>query len=311
MTSRRYALLVLGLFLAPPIDGWATAGETPTRTSGVMGALADAGSSSRDARQRAAAAVPLERMAAAERHVAEQALEQTTLYRHLPTASVACDAALLDFILAKPETLVDVWRVLDISRLALDPSGPGRWRLADGYGTVGSIRVLHRERTERGGLCVFHGRGAYDGPLAPKQLTGSCLVVVRYAAEPRPSGGTPRQAVQIDAFLDVDGLGLELVARTLQPIIVHSAAANVHEIGLFVSQFAAAAARNPAAVARITERMSRTEPADRRTLVALASGGAAGTPPGRSRRGATDDVQTELAARWMTVDQLDGTRLER
>jgi hypothetical protein len=150
---------------------------------------------------------------------------------------------------------------------------------------------------------VFHGRGAYDGPLAPKQLTGSCLIVVRYASDADAATGRPRQTVQIDAFLDVDGMGLELVTRSLQPIIVHSAASNLHEISLFVSQFAAAATRNPAAVSRIAERMTRTPPADRKTLVALASGRQATAAPTHAT--ASEQVQAELASRWMTADQLD------
>lgn len=303
MTVRLSALVCLGLVCPIALEGTVRAAGESSLAAGIAGALADSGSSGRDVRRRAVEAIPLERMGRAERQVAEQAIQQTTLYRHLPTASITCDAALLDFILAKPEALVDVWRVLGISRLALDPTAPGRWRLSDGYGTVGAVQLLHRERTERGGLCVFHGRGAYDGPLAPKQLTGSCLVVVRYVPEPAPQGGRPRQSVQIDAFLDVDGMGLELVTRTLQPLIVRSAATNAHEISLFVSQFAAAAARNPEAMARIADRMTHTLPQDRSTLVALASGRRMGTPPAVVRP--ADDVQAELAARWMNADQLD------
>jgi hypothetical protein len=98
-------------------------------------------------------------------------------------------------------------------------------------------------------------------------------------------------------------MGLEIVTRSLQPLIVHSAASNLHEISLFMSQFAAAAVRNPAAVSRIADRMTRSTPADRTTLVALASGRQAATAavqgPG------AEQVQAELAARWMTTDQLD------
>ena len=32
------------------------------------------------------------------------------------------------FALDKPETIVDIWRLLGISRLALDPIGPEQWR---------------------------------------------------------------------------------------------------------------------------------------------------------------------------------------
>lgn len=305
MTVRLDAIFFLGLVLAPGLQIAARAAGESGFSASVAATVADAGSSSREARIRATEAVPLDRMAPVERQIADQAIRQTTLYRHLPRASVACDAALLDFVLTKPETLVDVWRVLGISLLALDPAGPGRWRLSDGYGTVGTVRLLHHERDGRGGLYVFHGRGAYEGPLAPKQLTGSCLIVVRHSADPTAAADRPRQTVQLDAFLDVDGLGLEIVTRTLQPLIVRSAATNLHEISLFVSQFSAAAARNPAAVARLADRMSRTEPQDRRTLVALASGRSGGSSPAQSRRPGEDDVQAELAARWMNTDQLD------
>lgn len=298
MDSRAVALAI-GLAVAAGIVRGAESPALPQ--GGIAAALGDAAASGRDARRRATTAVPLERMAEPHRRIAAESLRAATLFRRLPTEVVTCDPALLDFVIAKPEVMVDLWRTLGISRLALDPTGPGQWRLSDGYGTEGVVTLLHRERTDRGGLLVFHGRGGYTGPLAPKRLTGSCLVVLRHAAADPDGLGRPRQAVQIDAFLDVDGLGLELVTRTLQPLIVHSAATNFHEISLFVTQFAAAAARNPAAVSRMADRMTRTTPEDRRRLVALA----AGTAPPRPSMAAGDDVHAELAARWMTAEQLD------
>jgi len=263
--------------------------------------LADTGSSNREARQRAIAALPLAALTDADRRTVEECLLRTTLYRRLPTATIGCDAALLDFVLTKPETLVDVWRVLGISRLALDRTGPDQWRLADGYGTVGAIRLLHHQRNERGGLFVFHGRGGYSGPLSPRDLSGSCVILVRHARAAADADGRPRQTVQIDAFLDVDGIGLEIVTRTLQPLIVHSAAANLQEIGLFVTQFAAAASRNPAGVARLAERMTRTTAVDRRALVALA-GGSRGRAAAFAGEASADGLQAELAARWLPID---------
>jgi len=293
--------LVIAVLLAAGACA-ASAAEVAPFAAGIAAALADSGSSDRDTRRRAVEAIPLERMGPAERQVAEQALRGTTLYRRLPVETITCDPALLQFVLTKPETLVDVWRVLGISRLSLDPAGGERWRLSDGYGTVGLVRRLYAHHDATGGLVVFHGRGAYTGPLAPRHLTGSCLVVIRHAPA-ADAAGRGRQAVQLDAFLDVDGIGLEIVTRSLQPLIVRSAASNLHEIGLFVSQFAAAARRNPAAVARIAERMPRTQPEDRRRLVALAAGGDTVVSPV-----ADDAVRAELTARWLPVAELDAAR---
>lgn len=272
-----------------------------TVSAAVPAAPADTGTSSREARRQAEAALPLDRMPAATRALVERQLRATAIYRRLPVTTVDCDDDLLHFVLTKPETLVELWRVLGISRLALDPVAPGQWRLSDGWGTVGAVRLLHRERHGAGGLLVFHGRGGYTGPLSPRDLTGSCIVVVRHWPLAADAAGNPRQAVQVDAFLDVDGLGLELVTRALQPLIVHSAAANLREISLFVSQLAAAAERNPGGVARLADRMSRTAPDDRAALAALAAGG---REPAQGAATA-DDVRTELAARWLPADEHD------
>jgi len=295
MTARWIALG--GLVL---LGAWV--GSLPARAveRSVLPGVIDAGSSSRESRQRAVEALPLGSMNDAGRRTVEECLRRTTLYRRLPSATISCDAALLDFVLAKPETLVDVWRVLGISRLSFDPTGPGQWRLADGYGTVGAVHLLHRERHDRGGLYVFHGCGGYSGPLSPRDLSGSCVILVRHAHAAPDAEGRPRQTIQIDAFLDVNGLGLEIVTRTLQPLIVRSAAANLHEIGLFVSQFATAAARNPAGVARLADRMTRTTPEDRQALVTLACGSRAATTRGGDL--GADGVQAELAARWLPVE---------
>lgn len=271
---------------------------------GLATALADAGFAGREACRRSLEALPTDLMSADDRHVVEHFHRSTTLHRRLPAETIQCEATLLEFVLTKPETLVDIWRVLGISRVSLDPAGPGRWRLADGYGTVGLIRLLHHERRPTGGMLVFHGRGGYTGSLAPKPLTGGCLLVVRYEQLVGRHGREP-QRVDVEAFLEVDGLGLEVVTRTLQPLIVRSVAANVHEICLFVGQFATAAGRNPAGMARLAEQLPRTKPADRRMLVALAAGD---TPTPPAEPVLDTDVGEELAARWLTADDLDTIR---
>jgi hypothetical protein len=247
--------------------------------------------------------IPLAGMSADVRDTVERVARSATIHRSLPPASVSCDAAFLDFALARPDAMVDLWRALGISRLSLDPVAPGQWRLADGYGTTGTVHLLHRERTATGGMCIFLAHGGYTGALSPRDLTGSCLVVVRYDAIGPDREGRERQGVKIDAFLDVDGLGLEIVTRTLQPLIMRSAAANMREICLFVSQLTAAAARNPVAMARLGERMQRTPPQDRRAFAALAAGLPLPIAPTEN----AEDIRDELAGRWLTVEQLDAT----
>jgi hypothetical protein len=299
MVARSVAILAAFLLAA----GATRAGEEPRPRPPAVPGIAPREQRPAPDGRRPEERIPRARMSAAVRETVERAARSATIHRSLPPASVSCDASFLDFALSRPDVMVDLWQSLGISRLSLDPVAPGQWRLADGYGTTGTVHLLHRERTATGGLCVFLAHGGYTGGLSPRDLTGSCLVVVRYDAIGPDREGRERQGVEIDAFLDVDGLGLEIVTRTLQPLIMRSAAANMREICTFVSQLTAASARNPVAMARLSERMQRTSPQDRRAFAALA----AGRPLPVAATEDAEDIREELAGRWMTVEQLDAT----
>ena len=274
----------------------------------------DWGSSSRHARRRAEEALPLQQMAESDQLAIQKSLQSTTLYRRLPVELFACDGDLLAFSLDKPEAIVDIWRLLGISRLSLDPTGPDQWQFSDGYGTVGQLRLAYREQRQNGGMLVFHGKGAYTGPLSPKNLTGGCVLMVRYREAEPTVDGRLRQAIQVDAFLDMDGIGLEIVTRTLQPLIARSAAANLHEICLFMASLSDATIANPHAVATLAGRLTRTSESDRKKLATIAS-------TVSSRRNAqharpnhladnegnvnADQVSVDLASRWLPSDELD------
>jgi hypothetical protein len=305
MTMRNRIVMALGVALvAGAVAGGARAAD-PSATDDISAILHEAGSSSRESRRRAIASLPLERMPEPHRRAVEQCLRSTTLYRRLPTETIACEQDLLDFALGRPEAIVDIWRVLGISRLTLDPAGPGRWRLSDGYGTVGVLRLVHHERHEGGGLLVLHGRGGYSGSLSPRNLTGSCVLLLQHRATAPTADGRPRQAVQIDAFVDMDGVGLEIVTRTLQPLIVRSAASNLHEICLFMTNLAEAAEENPQGVVDLANRLTRTAPEDRRALAAIARSAGANEPGDGMDPAAGVRLRTELAARWLPVEELD------
>ena len=304
MTARLAAAFAVGLCCGITWGSFASAAERPTASEGSAASLAVFGTSGSESCRRSIDSLPLNRIAPEHQDVFEHFRRSTTIHRRLPTETIHCDRDLLDFLLTKPEALVDIWRVLGISRVALDPVARGQWQLSDGYGTVGVVRLLHHERSDAGSLLIFHGRGGYSVSLSPKDLSGSCLLVLRHR-HAVDAAARPAQQIEMEAFLDVDGLGLEIVTRTLQPLIVRSAAANLHEISLFVSQFAAAADRNPTGIARLAGRMSKTSPLDRQTLVSVAC--CRSTQAQASARQPTD-LHEELAARWMPVDSLDSMR---
>jgi hypothetical protein len=257
------------------------------------------GSSHRLARQEALEAMSRVRLPQAQAELVRDCVRSTTLYRRLPTQEFDCHPDLLAFALEHPEGVVDIWRVLEISRLTLNPAGPEQWRMADGYGTVGTMRILHRSGDAKQGTLLVHGRGGYSGPFSPKPLTGSCVVLLRYHYVDSTPGSQARVCLKTDAFLDMDGLGLELVTRTLHPLIVTTAGWNVHEICLFMGHLSRTACENPRGVERLSERLTHIAP-EHRTQLALAARRAGG------KEGDADtepDIANRLASRWMSNDQ--------
>lgn len=256
------------------------------------------GSSSRHARQDALDALARVMLPQAQAELVRDCVQSTTLYRRLPTQEFDCHPALLAFALQHPEGVVDIWRVLEISRLSLDPAGPEQWQMADGYGTVGSMRILHRSGDEREGTLLVYGRGGYSGPFAPKPLTGSCVVLLRYEYVDSPSGSPQRVRLKTDAFLDMDGLGLELVTRTLHPLIVTTAGWNVHEICLFMGHLSRTASENPRGVERLSERLTGIASEHRQQLASAAR--LAGGTEGLVNQ--EPEIASRLASRWMTTE---------
>jgi len=309
MRARMWGLsAALGLLAAWGTVDTVLAVEPVAGASSLATMLGDGGSSGRDARKSASKAMPLDRMTEADRRAAEKILRNPTLYRRLPVESFTCDRALLEFSLAHPEIVVDIWRVLGISKVALDLTAPGQWRMSDGWGTEGTLRLLHHDRTAEGGTMVLLGQGGYTGPLSPQPLSGSCLLLVRYRPTGTAADGTAKHTMQVDAFLDADGVGLEIVTRTLQPLIVRSSASNLHEICQFMASLSSAAAENPEGVARLAGRMSKIIPADRQTFASLAR------DAGRGGSIALDPIAAEklpakLASRWLPARQLEGEQI--
>ena len=149
--------------------------------------------------------------------------------------------------------------------MTLDRSGPDRYRAADGQGTTGNVVFAYRSP----GLHVIYSEGMYDGPMYPTKLRGQCVLVLTTRMTRGPSG---RMYVKtrLDAFLRIENLGAELVAKTLQPLLGRTADHNFSETSAFVGSLSRTARINPSGVSRLAQRLGRVEPAVRRKFADLA-----------------------------------------
>ena len=225
--------------------------------------------SSRAAREEAARAIPWQMLAPNERNLTQSIVSGAGIYRRLPTRVIDCDPAMFTFLVQHPEVIADVWRVMGVSRVKLDKMAEGAFRGNDGAGTTGTVRFLASEwGPEARNTAVVLAEGAYDGKPFVMPLKARTIMLMRSSAV-RERNGRYYVTVRADAFIHVDQMAVELVAKTVQPWVNATADRNLIETLTFVSNFSRTAEKNPEGMKRMAARLTMIDEPTRNELVQL------------------------------------------
>jgi hypothetical protein len=219
---------------------------------------------SRAARDDAVRAIPFDKLSRESRSKVSHVLQKTSLYRRLPTQSIACDADLYAFLLNHPEIVVHIWQSMGITRMTMQPGEGGIYQVSDGEGTKGRMEYLYQSPE----LSVLYSEGSYDGRLYPRTVRGRCLMVLRSSYQ-RDSAGAPIVTSRLDTFLAVENLGVEIIAKTFQPVIGNAADHNFVETARFVATLSKTAESNPEGMVRLANRLNRLDPPTREKFAEL------------------------------------------
>lgn len=227
------------------------------RTEGAAPKAASAGKplSQRNARLECVQTIPWQSFDQETREQVQQLTKTGAIFRRMPAQVFPCDPRLFDFMLANPELLVNIWEVMGISQVALSRVAPDEYTASDGAGTRCTMRVVHRSREQQ----IVLAEGVYEGPAFPKAIHGRCLLVLR-SAYLQETDGRDYVTARLDAFIDFDQAGLDLIAKTLQPWIGRIADYNFSETVGFVGSLSRTAEVNPLGVQRLSTRLNRVDP---------------------------------------------------
>jgi hypothetical protein len=228
-----------------------------------------AATSSRTARSEAMRAIPWRQISPQYRRAAQAVVTDPSIYRRLPTRVIDCDPELFTFLLQHPEVVIDVWHVMGISQVTLDKLPNGAYRGSDSAGTVGTVRFLHSACSKQAeNTVVVYGEGSYDGKPFVQPLKAQSVLLLR-SGSIQESNGRHYITVRIDSFVKIEQMGVELVAKTVQPWITKTADRNFIETLTFVSNFSRTAERNPQGIKRLASRLGAVDQPTRDELVAL------------------------------------------
>ncbi len=177
-------------------------------------------------------------------------LSNISLFRRLPVRVIQCDPDLYLLLVQHPDIVVNVWRLLGVTRMSLDQTGSSTFRATDGAGTVGALEYLYRSPDTQ----VVYAEGTYEGPLFGKTIHCKTLAILKsgYVLE---ADGRYYITSRLDAFMNVQNLGAEILTKTFQPLVVRAADINFTQTASFVGSLSHTAELNPAGLQRLSGRL--------------------------------------------------------
>ena len=236
----------------------------PRGETTALGATSD-----RAARDEAIRAIPWKQLPDPQRRKLQYVIQHASMYRRLPTRVIDCDPDLFTFLLQHPEVVVDVWQMMGVSKVTLQQVADQAYRADDGAGTTGNVCYLYADwGPEARNLAVVYAEGAYDGKPFLQPLRAKTAIVLQSGAV-QETNGRNYITVRVDSFVDIEQMGVELVAKTVQPWINKTADRNFIETLGFVSTFSQTAEKNPQGMQRLATRLKTVDGPTRQQLVNL------------------------------------------
>lgn len=232
---------------------------------GLVAAQEEKAVSTRESREEAQRAVPWNKLNDETQRKLLSVMERPSIYRRMPRKTVDCDGDLFLFLLRNPEVVVNMWQVMGVSNMTAQRTGPYTWKGNDGAGTQCDVELAFG--TEE--MHILYGEGFYEGPLLKRRISGRCVLLLRSGYQNQE--GRSRVENLLDVFLTVDNAGLDLIAKTLSPLVGSTADSNFAETAKFLSRVSLTAEQNSAGLERLAGKLSKVEPAVREQFVEVSS----------------------------------------
>jgi hypothetical protein len=266
-THRRAASAAVRWVLLCGVMGLAAAGQAGASPLRAVRNNPFEATTSPEARRDAVRSIPLEKLDEAGRAKVQQVLSNVTIFRRLPVCVIDCDPHLHLFLVRHPDVVVNIWEVLNFSELQLRRTGANTFQVVEAEGSAGEVEFLYGDHETH----VVYVEGTYIGPLLKRPVKGRCLLVLKtgYVLE---TDGRHYITNRLDTFVNVDPGGVELLTKTVQPLIGRVADNNFTQTVAFVGSLSRTAEVNGPGVERLASRLLRVHPDSRQRFAEVATG---------------------------------------
>lgn len=214
--------------------------------------------------------IPMAKIDPAYRPAVAAVLADPTIFRRMPTSVVDCHPDLFTFLARNPEVMVEMWRRLGVSQVSLTRLDERTCRISDGAGTTGTIVVV--EQTCEPGAqnrIVMLANGSFEGKPFKQPIGAQCVLVLTSGSK-EETNGRRFVASRLDAFIKLDRVGLELVAKAVHPFVGQTADRNFTDTMLFVSNLSFTAEKRPESIEQLAIEMENLDQPRRQGLTKVA-----------------------------------------
>ena len=218
--------------------------------------------STREAREEALRVIPWNKLNDETQRKLRSVVETPSIYRRMPKKTIDCDSGLYLFLLRNPEVVVNMWQVMGISNMTAQRTGPFTWKGNDGAGTQCDVELAYGTSD----MHIIYGEGFYEGSLFKRRMSGRCVLLIRSGYS---QDGRSRVASLLDVFLTVDNAGLDLIAKTLSPLVGSTADSNFAETAKFLGRVSLTAEQNGPKLEQMTAKLTKLEPQVREQFIKL------------------------------------------
>jgi hypothetical protein len=249
------------------------------------------GTSSNAAQRDAIRMIPLDKLDRPARAKVATVLDNVTAFRRMPVRVVCSDAELYLFAVRHPDVIVNIWEVLGVSQLQLRQTGPDAFRVDEKEGISASLQFLYHDSE----LHVIYGDWSYRGALLSQPVQGHSLAVLR-SKYLRDTDGRSYVVSHLDAFVNVEPGGVELLTKIFHPVVAKTADANFTQTVAFVGSLSRTAEVNNRGLQRLAAKLAHVQPEVRQQFADVAASVAQKQPSGPIRQTSSETADSTRVA---------------
>ena len=202
-------------------------------------------------KKQAIAEIPFNQLDAAAKQKVTSVVENTSVFKRMTPQIIDCDPRYYMFLIRHPEVIVSIWQMMDATDMRITREGPLVFNADDGEGTVGTLEFLYGDQK----VHILYGKGAYTGSMTKRPIRADCLLVL-HSDFTTDKTGRPFVRAQLDMYVDVKNVGVDLIARTFQHMIGNTTDLNFAETAHFVTKLSRTTEENGPGVQHLAMRLT-------------------------------------------------------